>query len=455
MSKSILQSSVLLIFFYACTFENGTKSKPELYPEKNYVLNLNGRIESTEMYLSDFDSAQSCKVCHQSHYDEWSRSMHAFAMQDPVFIKGWLKEQEQHPETGERFCIQCHNPPAFVTGEYLNGYETTDYFPPMINEGISCDFCHSVTDLSNTVHTPDNAAAVAEYHLNPGEGIKYGSLENPEKNDYHESQYHPIFKRSDFCLPCHNMTVRNVEVEMTFTEWRRIPGNDMSDLNSCQSCHMPIKTNGNHNHEFTGVDINLNNAPGTILYEQQYNSVLKLMQNAVILEFSGATEEDIVRIIGDSLYIPVKITSLTQHSLPSGTSFSREAWLEIQVINSESQELLFSSGLIDDLSDLNLNDENLLLFTSYLLDKNGDVTESVSQAHDIIKQMLPPSPPRYHLYKFIGDFNSVNQFEINIRMRFRAFKPHLLREDHPELLQNLPVFEMATLQDTVYIQSSR
>jgi hypothetical protein len=241
---------------------------------------------------------------------------------------------------------------------------------------------------------------------------------------------------------------------MTFTEWRRIPGNDMSDLNSCQSCHMPIKTNGNHNHEFTGVDINLNNAPGTILYEQQYNSVLKLMQNAVILEFSGATEEDIVRIIGDSLYIPVKITSLTQHSLPSGTSFSREAWLEIQVINSESQELLFSSGLIDDLSDLNLNDENLLLFTSYLLDKNGDVTESVSQAHDIIKQMLPPSPPRYHLYKFIGDFNSVNQFEINIRMKFRAFKPHLLREDHPELLQNLPVFVMATLQDTVYVQSS-
>ena len=91
MSKSILQSAVLLIIFYACTLENGTKSEPELYPEKNYVLDINGRIENTEMYLSDFDSAQSCKVCHQSHYDEWSRSMHAFAMQDPIFIKGWLK----------------------------------------------------------------------------------------------------------------------------------------------------------------------------------------------------------------------------------------------------------------------------------------------------------------------------------------------------------------------------
>ena len=140
--------------------------------------------------------------------------------------------------------------------------------------------------------------------------------------------------------------------------------------------------------------------------------------------------------------------------MPSGTSFSREAWLETLVIKSESQELLFSSGLIDDSSDLDLNDENLLLFTSYLLDEKGLITNSVSKAHDIIKQMLPASPPRYHIYKFIGDFNSANKLEINISMRFRAFKPHLLREDHPDLLQNLPVFEMATLQDTVYIQSS-
>ena len=64
--------------------------------------------------------------------------------------------------------------------------------------------------------------------------------------------------------------------------------------------------------------------------------------------------------------------------------------------------------------------------------------------------MLPASPPRYHTYKFVGDFNLVNEFEISIRMRFRAFKPHLLREDHPELLKNLPVFEMARI-DTTYI----
>ena len=121
MAKHLFQSTIILIVFNACTVENGTKSELELFPEKNYMLDINGRIESTEMYLSDFDSAKSCQTCHQTHYNEWYHSMHAFAMKDPVFIKGWLKEQKEHPETGERFCIQCHSPTAFVTGEYLDG----------------------------------------------------------------------------------------------------------------------------------------------------------------------------------------------------------------------------------------------------------------------------------------------------------------------------------------------
>ena len=229
-----------VLIFSSCIKNNLFTNKPSQAIYKEYILNEFGGVQSTEIVLSDFESSNNCQQCHPNHYNDWSQSMHAFSIQDPIFLSKWDSAKVRYPETGERFCVQCHNPPAFVTGEYLNGYDATDYLPPMINEGISCDFCHSVTALSNTVHTPDNARAVAEYHLNPGEGIKYGSVENPMKNDYHESQYHPIFKRSDFCLPCHNMLVRNVEAEMTFTEWRRIPGNDMSDLNSCQSCHTEI-----------------------------------------------------------------------------------------------------------------------------------------------------------------------------------------------------------------------
>ena len=451
MLKNILLLLIIIFFSVACFIEDSNRSKLELYPEKFYSLDINGRIESTDIFLTDFDSSKSCKNCHETHYEEWSRSMHAYSMKDPIFIQGWLKEQEDHPETGERFCIQCHSPTAFVTGEYFNNIGSSSYLSPIISEGISCDFCHSVTNLSSTIHTPDNVAAVAEYHINPGENIKYGSIEDPQNNTYHDSQYHPIFKRSEFCLPCHNMTVRNVEAEMTFTEWRRIPGNDMGDLNSCQSCHMPRKFDGTHNHEFVGVDIDLTNPPSSSIYQQQYNSVLNLLQNAAILNFGGLNDV-ISRVVGDSLLlIPISITCKTQHALPSGTSFTREAWLEVKVINSESGEILFSSGLIDNKSDLDTNDNTLLLFTSYLLDENGDTTNSVSKVHEIIKQMLPASPSRYHVYNFFGDFSSINILEINVKMKFRSFKPHLLRQDHPELLENLPVFEMISIKDTLHL----
>ena len=42
--------------------------------------------------------------------------------------------------------------------------------------------------------------------------------------------------------------------------------------------------------------------------------------------------------------------------------------------------------------------------------------------------------------------------DIQVRRLFRAFKPKLL-QDHTDLLNNLPIFEMASIRDTVYIQN--
>ena len=40
-----------------------------------------------------------------------------------LFFSLWENEQISHPETGERFCVQCHNPVSFVTGEDLSDYK--------------------------------------------------------------------------------------------------------------------------------------------------------------------------------------------------------------------------------------------------------------------------------------------------------------------------------------------
>ena len=150
------------------------------------------------------------------------------------------------------------------------------------------------------------------------------------------------------------------------------------------------------------------------------------------------------------------MTSLTGHSLPSGTSFSREAWLETIVKDAKTGDILFSSGKIDELtSELELSDSNLLLYTTYLLGASGEIITSVMDAFGINDtQMLSAFASEVHemTYTFneIQNLSTIDSLKISARMRFRAFKPSLLMEKHSELLARQPVFEMTRI-DSIYI----
>jgi len=334
--------------------------------------------------------------------------------------------------------MQCHSPIAFVTGERdVSG---------VMEEGVSCTFCHSYVGLSQTVNADDNILANAEYKLNPGQGIMYGSIKNPIGNYYHESQYNPIFSRSNICLPCHDFTIRGMEAEITFTEWYNATAGGMVENKSCQSCHMPLE-NGRHRHDFVGVDLDLTKS----IYDDdsQYSQVSDLLKKSVTLKFLYDSDE-INFLSDDTFNIPISVTNLVEHDIPSGTSFSRESWLEINVYQNE--DTLFSSGNIKDSSiDLNLDDESLLFFTSFILDSNSDTLYSITNAVTYHPMLLPALSTVKWEYNFIdsnGDLDKDVPVSIAIRMLFRSFKPIILRYDHPELLDNLPIFEMARL-DTV------
>ena len=237
--------------------------------EKNIQFNENGDIISSEIDSSDFHSSGNCVGCHTEHVEEWKRSMHAYSMRDPVFFSGWKSEQNSHRETGERFCVQCHSPVAYVSGIKLDGYEFVSELqddPELsmsIKEGVTCTVCHSFTGISKTVDTGYDVAAEAKYYMNPGEGIMYGPIESSvemecAEGDYcHETEYNNLFRSSEACLPCHDFKIRGVDAEITFSEWNNIPQFGMAGLVSCQECHMPVKENGYHSHEFAGVDIDL------------------------------------------------------------------------------------------------------------------------------------------------------------------------------------------------------
>mgnify|MGYP001274786598 FL=1 len=68
----------------------------------------------------------------------------------------------------------------------------------------------------------------------------------------------------------------------------------------------------------------------------------------------------------------------------------------------------------------------------------------------MINNSLPAFGERYHSYNVLIP-NLIEYVDINIRMLFRSFKPHLLIENHSDLLENLPIIEMANLSKRIYI----
>ena len=422
-------------------------------PFKSYNLDNEGNILSTQLLADDFKPSTDCMNCHEDHYNEWFSSMHSYTSRSPLFFSYKNDVNNEHPIVGENFCMQCHNPVAFLTGENTAVFDNVSDFlnsdlNQSIKDGIGCDVCHSVTGLSQTVHAGNNLAATAQYKLYPLGNIKFGSIQNPEPNPYHASYYLPTYSSSQMCLPCHDLVVRDVEAEITFTEWNRIPGFSMFGGVSCQDCHMPEKDNGYHDHRFVGVDIDLN-IP--INENPLYESVQDLLSTAAEIEFD-VLNDTIPSIMssGETLQIPLTIESKTAHSIPSGTSFNRQVWIEL-VINHNNQ-IIFQSGKVLPNQQLDFNDSNLIQFKTEILDENGNVVNNVTKTHDINSTALLAYQSRYVYYDFIIPEELIGDIDITARMLFRSFDPDFIMEHHPEFIDNLGFYEIDSISRSITIQ---
>jgi len=394
--------------------------------------------------LTDFRQAETCRPCHPVHYEEWKSSMHAYAMKDPVFHSGWEEEQAHRPETGEQFCIQCHNPYSYVSGSEV------DTANALISEGIGCDLCHSMVAVHEQVITADNVAASAEYFLNVESGMKFGQITDPVDNGFHGSMGLSMFNSSSMCLPCHNLNIRELDAEITFTEWA---GSGFAAMSiECQTCHMadyqgyaadpaanpgvPVRTV--HHHSMVGVDLDLSKS---LTDNPQGEAVVAMLQSAADLDVTGTPTVD-----NDTLHLSLTIQNLTGHSFPSGVSFARELWLELQVF--DGSQVYFSSGLLDShSSDLSSDVE---IFNSVLYDANGNSVVSVTDVINMSNNSLQTNEARVKTFSAPVAM-AEDSVTATARLLFRPFAPSKLRGDHQDLLLNLPVITVDSLSITVPI----
>ncbi|RMF56941.1 MAG: cytochrome C554 and C-prime [Calditrichaeota bacterium] len=166
-------------------------------------------------------SAEECGKCHDAIYNEWKRSFHAQAWEDPQFQSEWAKDDSLW------VCINCHIPlqnqqPEIVTGKIDGDYfrpvkrDNPNFDPKLREESITCAACH-VRD---------------GYVIGP-----YGN----QRDAPHAVKQDTVHLSEQLCFRCHNVTdVLNPSLVCVFNtgnEWLAGPYPALG--RNCISCHMP------------------------------------------------------------------------------------------------------------------------------------------------------------------------------------------------------------------------
>ncbi len=192
---------------------------------------LPGTCSPRPLMETDFPSAKECRACHPRQFEQWSRSMHAYAQHSPIFEALNLTLQERSSGTLGTFCSRCHTPLGTLLGE--NGLRRNVYRSRLSMEGVTCVVCHRIKR--------PYYKANSRHHIAPGkltDGCMYGPFVDPVSADgVHNARGRPFIKTAAFCGSCHDVTIPGgVRLEEAFSEWQNSPAAKQGI--TCQSCHM-------------------------------------------------------------------------------------------------------------------------------------------------------------------------------------------------------------------------
>ncbi|MEZ5064735.1 MAG: multiheme c-type cytochrome [bacterium] len=400
-----------------------------------------------------FAAAATCGACHPQHFAEWTRSMHAFAGSDPAMIAQSLMASREGGDAIGSECRNCHAPSLVRQERWVNSLPpgSNPVLADLSHDGISCDFCHSIQvvppvgriDWFDTIDPADP---------------KLGSIVDPVANDFHESRHDDSFRTSAQCASCHQIHLADgTGIENTHREWETSILSGMGI--ECQECHMPAydgpaATTGPvrrvHRHEFVGVDyltVDFRDADRA----RQLESVRSLLANSVTV--TSTVPSSVAS--ADTMAIEVRVlNNLTGHSIPSGTSFSRDMWIQVTVRDAGDSEI-YRSGWLEADGELvaPATDPDLVRFGSTLFDADGHSTPFSWRAVSIDEsELLPFGATRVATYAIPVPPAATGPLTVDLALRFRPMKPSILRASGLEDLLPVEIFEMWSTQETVAIE---
>lgn len=294
-----------------------------------------------------------CRSCHPQHYQEWSGSMHAYAAEDPVFRAMNARGQRETGGQLGSFCVQCHAPMALREGATTDGLNLASL--PSKLHGVTCYFCHQVTDVEGSHNNPLKLAS--------DDGMR-GGLPEAIETPAHRTVYSPLHDRtqrasSALCGSCHDVVTpapHNVHLERAYLEWSESVFGKLPEAGSpaskssltCGQCHLPGRSGRAaerdgaperlvHDHSMPGVDVALTPFPET---EAQRKAVQRELDISVLARLCVGAE-------GTEMVAELSLENLAAgHGFPSGASHDRRLWVEIA--GYRGTQLYWSSGIVPD-----------------------------------------------------------------------------------------------------------
>lgn len=364
---------------------------------------LPDHCDTRPLLETDFVSAKECAQCHPQQYEEWSRSMHAYAQHSPVFEAFTLTMVERTGGTIGTFCTRCHTPIGVSIGE--NASMRNIHRSRISMEGVTCVVCHR---LEKPFYKASGRLPVTPGLVN--DGCMYGPFSdavNPDGSAHAATEGQHLTK-SSFCGSCHDVTSpQGVRLEEAFSEWQNSPA--AKEGITCHDCHMgptpglPVKPwqrpigkaavvpgvdpalipdRPLSNHSFVGPDYSL--LPDTEfpekldwMYEQDYRRTDQLTphqkETLTLLRIKNRQQlatarnhryqllKNAAKISVDhpdtarrnrKVKVHVDVTSTTAgHNFPTGFTAERQAWVEVRLFDPQGRQI-FASGDFDDNRDL-------------------------------------------------------------------------------------------------------
>ncbi|MEW4486860.1 multiheme c-type cytochrome [Thalassoglobus sp. JC818] len=359
--------------------------------------------DTSPLLETDFVSARECAQCHPRQYEEWSRSMHAYAQHSPVFEAFTLTMVERTGGTIGTFCTRCHTPIGVSIGEDASMRNV--HRSRISMEGVTCVVCHR---LEKPFYKASGRLPVTPGLLR--DGCMYGPFKDSVDPDGsgHPAEEAAHLTKSSFCGSCHDVTNPvGVRLEEAFSEWQNSPAAKQGI--SCQDCHMgpipgvPVKACDRpfgkvavvpgidpdmlpdrplSNHSFVGPDYSM--LPDTEfpykldwMYETDYrdtknltphqretlthlrvqnrkqlakarNLRFELLKNAAEIRVEHPREANRHR----KMKVHVDVVSKTAgHNFPTGFTAERQVWVELILVDPLGRTV-FSSGDLDSNGDL-------------------------------------------------------------------------------------------------------